>query len=98
MDGDVRMITFVGEERRNSGGGTRSIVVSELGKRKKCEPIVLLIVAVYAEILFQCLVSPFSLTITFRVITGSEMKSHVEGFSERAEKAGDEFRTAVGSD
>ena len=66
MDGDVRMIAFVGEEQRNSGGGTRSIVVSELSKRKKDEPIVLLIVAVYAEILFQRLVSTFGLTITFR--------------------------------
>jgi len=32
------------------------------------------------EVLFQCLVRPLCLAITFRVVTGGEMKAHVEGF------------------
>jgi hypothetical protein len=34
MDCDVRVITFVGKEWRDTSSSTRSIVLSELGKRK----------------------------------------------------------------
>ena len=53
--------------------GTGSIVVCELHKQKKFRPVVLLIAAVYAEVLFQCLVGAFSLSITFWVISRGEM-------------------------
>ena len=46
MYGDVWMIAFVGEEWRNSGGGTRSVVVGEFREREKVSPIVLLIIAI----------------------------------------------------
>jgi hypothetical protein len=32
------------------------------------------------------------------VISGSEVKFHIQGFSEGAEKVGNELRTAIGSD
>src|ERR1700677_833701 len=53
------MISFVSEEWGYSCSSTQSIIVSELCKREKFGPIVLLIVAVYAEVLFQCLVGAF---------------------------------------
>jgi hypothetical protein len=83
---DVQIISLVGKEWGYSCSSTRSTVVCELRKRKKFFPIVLLIVAVYAEILLQCLVGAFSLSVAFRVISGSEMKSHVESFSEKSEE------------
>ena len=92
------MVTFVGEERRYSGGGTRSVVVRKLRKRKEFGPVVLLIVAVNAEILFQGLVDAFRLTVAFGVVTGSEVKLHVESFSEGAEEVGDKLRSAIGGD
>ena len=61
-------------------------------------PLTLLVVAVYSEILFQCLVGAFGLSITFRVISRSEVKSHVESFSERSEEVQDKLRSAVGCD
>ena len=61
-------------------------------------PVVLLVIAEYSEVLFEGLVSAFSLTITFRMITRSEMECHVESFAKRAEKTRDEFRTSVGGD
>ena len=35
MDGDIRMVTFVGKEGRDTGGGTRGVVVREFGERKE---------------------------------------------------------------
>ena len=75
---------------------TWSIVVGELREQKEFRPVILLIIAEDAEVLLECLISAFSLTITFRMISRSEMKSHVEGFSKQAEKVGDELRSTIG--
>ena len=92
---DVRMISFVGKERGYSCSSTWSIVVCEFCKRKKFGPIVLLIIAVYLEVLFQCLVGVFGLSVSFWVISRSEMKLDVESFSERSEEVRDELHSAV---
>lgn len=98
MDGDVRMITLVGVEWRDSGSSVRSVVVSELCKRKQVGPIVLLVVAIYADVLLQGLVSALGLSVAFGVVAGGEVKSHVECFSEGAEEVGYELRATVGGD
>ena len=56
----------------------------------------LLVIAKYPEVLFQGLISPFSLTVTFRMVSGGEMELHIKCFSERTEKPGDELRIMVG--
>ena len=38
-----------------------------------------------------------SLSISFRMITGSEVYMHIKSFSEGVEEAGHEFRSAVAS-
>ena len=38
------------------------------------------------------------MSVTFQMITGSEVELHIKCFSKGAEKTGDEFGTAVGSD
>ena len=40
----------------------------------------------------------FGLSVTFWMVTGSEVELHVKCFSEGVEKAGDEFRATVRSD
>jgi len=40
MDGDSRVIAFVGEERRYSGCCIRSIVVSKLGQWEEQTPVI----------------------------------------------------------
>jgi len=95
---DVRVITLVGEEWGYTGGSTRSIVVSELREWEKSFPIVLLIVAVNLDVLFQCLICVFGLSVAFRVVSRGEMKPHVESFSERPEEVRDELRAVVGGD
>ena len=61
----------------------------------QCIPIVLLVIAKYLEVLFQGLISPFGLSVAFRMISRGEMKLHVKCFSKRNEKLGDELRTTV---
>jgi len=81
MDGDGRVIAFVGEEQRYSSGWVWSIVISKLGQVKERTPVILLIVGIHMEILLQGLVDPFSLTITFWVISRGEVQLHIKGFS-----------------
>ena len=74
------MVSFVGKEWRDSCGG-RGIVISKLCDRKQIRPIVLLVVAIYSEVLFQGLIHSFSLSVALRVITGGKVEFHVQGFS-----------------
>lgn len=97
MDRPVRMIALVREERRNAGSSAGSVVVRELGERKEFGPIVLLVVAIHPKVLLESLVGTLGLTVGFRVVTGSEVQTHVQSLSEGAEEARDEFRTTVGS-
>ena len=65
---------------------------------KEFRPIVLLVVAIDLEVLFQSLLSLFSLSITFRIISGSGVKLHVQCISEGLEEVRYEFHTAIRSD
>ena len=56
MDGVGRVIAFVGEEWRYSGGSIRSIVVSKLGQGEERTPVIVLIVGIHVEILLHSLV------------------------------------------
>jgi len=80
------MISLVGKEWGYSSGSTQSIVVCKLCEQEKFLPVDLLVVAVNSEVLFQCLVGVFGLSVAFRMISGGEMKSHIESFSERSEE------------
>jgi len=60
------MVAFVGKERRDTSGSTWSIVISKFRKWEEVSPVVLLVVAIDVEVLFQSLVSTLGLTITFR--------------------------------
>ena len=82
------MVAFVGIEGHNAGGSTWRIVLCKLSKWEQVEPIVLLVVAVDSDVLFQNLISLFGLSIrlTFRMITRGEVKLHVESKTERSEE------------
>ena len=51
INGEVWVITLIGKEWRNTSSSTWSIVVGEFCKQKECVPIVLLVVAEYAQVL-----------------------------------------------
>jgi len=77
MNGYVQMVTLIGKEWRNSCGCTWSIVVGKFGKREKFRPVILLIIAEDSQVLFQCLIESFSLTVAFWVISRGKMDFHV---------------------
>src|SRR3981189_3549207 len=91
MNGNIRMISFICEERRYTCSSVRCIVVGEFRERKQFRPIVLLIVAVDADVLFQGLVGALCLTVGLGMITGSEVKLHVKCCPKGSEEAGNEF-------
>jgi hypothetical protein len=63
------MITLIGKEGGDTSGSGGSIIVSELSERKERGPIVLLVIAVNPKVLFEGLIGPFGLTITFRMVS-----------------------------
>jgi uncharacterized membrane protein YdcZ (DUF606 family) len=67
------MVAFVGEEGGNTGSFGGCIVVGEFGEWKEFGPVVLLVVAVAAEILFECLIDTFCLTVAFGMIARGEV-------------------------
>ena len=76
----IWMVSFVCEERGYSCCCTLSVIVGEFGKGKKFGPIILLVVAVHTDVLFQCLVSAFGLSIAFWMISQGKVKFHIESF------------------
>jgi len=98
VDCNVGVVAFIGEEGTDTSGCARGVVKRKLCKWKEFGPVVLLVVTVDSEILFECLVCPLGLTISFWEIARGEMKGNSESFSERAEEVGDELRTSVRGD
>jgi hypothetical protein len=98
IDGDVQMIAFVGKEWGDTSGGTRGVVEGKLGKRQEVEPVVLLVCVVHAKILFESLISPFSLAIGLWVVARGEVELHVEGFAKSLEETRDKLRASVEGD
>jgi len=68
MNGDVWIISLISEEWEDISSNTWSIIVSELCKRWKFRPVVLLVITVYIEVLLEGLVYAFGLSIIFMII------------------------------
>ena len=77
MDGKIWMIALIGKEQRDSCSRTWSIIIGEFHKRKEHVPIVLLVVAEYLQVLFQGLISPFHLSVTFGMVSRGEVELHI---------------------
>ena len=74
---DGGVIAFVGIEWKDTSDSMRSVIVCEFCEQKKCTPIILLKVNVHSEILFESLINSFSSSVSFRMITGGEVNTHV---------------------
>src|ERR1700730_3032968 len=92
------MITLVHKEWGNPRSGARSIVVGKFRQGQEFGPVVLLVIAVTMEVLFQCLVSLFFLSVALWVIPGSKVQGHIEDLAQRAEKMRDELGAMIGGD
>jgi hypothetical protein len=82
VDGDRRVIAFVGEEGGNARSVIRGVVVSEFSEGKEQTPVVLHVVAVHPDVLFQSLVDTLGLSIGGRMVAGGEVETHIKRFSQ----------------
>src|SRR6266508_2001574 len=92
---EVWVVFFVSEERGHTSSLARCIVVGKLSQRKQLGPVVLLVVAVSAEVLLKGLIDLLSLTIPFRMISQSEVELHTKHCAEAGEEMRDELCPAV---
>ena len=71
--------------------------VSKLCQREEFGPVVLLIIAIDSNVLFQGLIRLFGLSVDFGVITRGETELHIQSCSERSEEVGYKLGALVGS-
>ncbi len=88
---EVRVVSLVSKERGHTSSLTRCIVVGELGQREQLRPVVLLVVAVSAEVLLKGLIDLLDLTIPFRMVFQSEVELHTKRCAKAAEEMRDEL-------
>ena len=65
---NVWMIPFIHENLKDTSNSAENIIESKFHKSKKFRLVVLLVVIIYSEVLFQSLISSFCLPISFQVI------------------------------
>ena len=65
-------------EGRTLGGFMCIVVVGKFCEQEEVGPVVLLVVDVGVEVLFQCLIRAFRLFIGLRVVARGEVESHVK--------------------
>ena len=95
---EIWMISLIGEKERDICSCTWSIVVGELYKGQEVSLVILLIIAIHMEVLFQSLISPLSLAIPLWMISRGEVKIDVQGLTERTEKVRYKLWIPIGGD
>ena len=92
---EVRVVTFVRVERRDTCGFARGVVVSELCEGKKLGPIILLVTTVMSKVLFECLIDTLCLTICLWVVSRCKVEMHVKCLTQRVKETQYELRTVI---
>ena len=75
---EVRVVTFVCVERRDTCGFARGVVVSELCEGKKLGPVILLVTTVMSKVLLKHLIDMLCLTIHLWVVSRCKVEMHVK--------------------
>src|ERR1700719_1834677 len=78
----IQMITLVCKEWGNPCSGAQSIVVGKFHQGQEFGPVVLLVIAVTTEVLFQHLVSSFHLSIALWMIPRGKVQGHIEDLAQ----------------
>jgi len=99
-DGSVkgRVDNSVGGEGSHFNTRMVGVVVAELSDRKEAFPVVLLVVAVHVDVLFDELVDSFGLTVSLRMEGGRHVDLRAKKALKSAPKFAVEDRTAIGDD
>src|SRR5271170_755315 len=98
-NGTAWVVAVVGKEWGHLSRGILGIVVHKLGKGEELVPVILLVIAVYPQILFQRLIYPFRLPIGLGVVCRRPVTLDIEPFeqvpSEMRDKLGSPIRDGV---
>ena len=78
VNGDLRVIPLICEEGRDLSRGMGGVIVGEFREREVRCPIILLIISVYAEVLFEDLIDALGLSVGLGVVGGREVGGDVE--------------------
>jgi hypothetical protein len=98
VDGDQRVIAFVGEEGGNASSVVRGVVVSEFSEGKEWAPVVLHAVAVHLDVLFQSLVDTLGLSVSGRMVAGGEAETHIKHFGQGLGEMVNKLGALIGGD
>ena len=90
------MISLIGEKERDICSCTWSIVVGELYKGQEVSLVILLIIAIHMEVLFQSLISPLGLAIPLWMVSRGEVKIDVQGLTKGTEEMRYKLWTPIG--
>ena len=76
------MIPLIGEKEGDTCSCTQSIVVGKFHKGQKVSPVVLLVVTIHIEVLFQILISSLSLAIPLWMVSRDEVEIDIQSLIE----------------
>jgi hypothetical protein len=97
-DRESRVVSLVSVERGYTSGRVRRVVVNEFGDGELRGPVVLLIVDVNTEVLFEGLIDSFGLPVHLWVISSQQVGLDVERSAQGRPELGDEQFSSVGND
>ena len=75
------VVSLVRKEWGDTGSTVGGVIVYEFSERKLGCPVVLLVVRMYSQVLFQNLVDPFRLSISFGVVGCGEVGSNIQSLT-----------------
>jgi hypothetical protein len=82
----------------NTRSVIQGVVVSEFSEGKERTPVVLHVVAVHPNVLFQSLVDTLGLSVGGRVVAGGEVETHIECFSQGSGQMVNKLGAPIGGD
>ena len=75
------VVSLVHKEWGDTGSAVGGVIVYEFGKRKLGCPVILLVVCMYSQVLFQNLVDPFHLSVSLGMVGCGEVGSNIQSLT-----------------
>jgi hypothetical protein len=76
----------------------RGVVVSKFSEGKERTPVILHVVAVHLDVLFQSLVDMLGLSVSGRMAAGGEVETHIKHFSQESGEMINKLGAPIGGD
>ena len=80
------MIPLIDKKERDTCSCTQSVVVGKLHKRQEISLVVMLVVTIYMEVLFQSLITPLTLAIPLWIPSRDEVEIDIQALLRERKK------------